>query len=96
MIEGALILLVGIGIGRIIRFRARPKAYKPKVIKPICGCQHHFALHDPKTGECHGGFDAYGEAVNYQSKTHIDGTPCACKVYAGPQPLPEYYAPEIA
>ena len=96
MLEGALILLVGIAIGRVLRLRARPKQYKPKPIVPKCGCGHHFSLHDPKTGECHGGFDFYGDPVNYQSKTTKDGTPCRCRKYAGPEPLPEYYAPEIS
>lgn len=96
MIEGALILLAGIAIGRVIRLRARPRAYKPKVVQPICGCKHHYSMHDPKTGICSGGFDEWGDAVNYQRVGKKDGTPCTCKVYSGPQPLPEYYAPEIA
>lgn len=96
MIEGALILLVGIAIGRVIRLRARPKAYKPKVVNPKCGCRHHFALHDPQTGVCHGGFSRYGEPVNYQREGKVDGTPCSCRKYTGPEPLPEYYAPEIS
>ena len=58
---------------------------KDKQGKPICGCDHHRAMHDPKTNECHGK-DYEGNGVYAR---------CTCRQYVGPEPLPSYYAPEI-
>jgi hypothetical protein len=55
---------------------------------PICGCEHHLAFHEMDgegnpTGHCR-------EIINSHN-----GTECGCQRYTGPEPLPEYYAPEI-
>lgn len=54
MLEGALILLAGLIIGRFVPGRRRgPKPYKPKdEPRPICGCGHHFSFHSPADGVC--------------------------------------------
>lgn len=89
MIEGALIALGGTVLGFLLgRFRRAPKA-APKPGGPICGCSHHASYHDGRKG-CHAQVRLKG----------IDGWlgdtgPCECRAYTGPQPLPEYYAPEI-
>ena len=57
----------------------RRKRNDLKPIKPICGCKHHLSYHDPATGRCRNG----------------DWGGCACRQYSGPQPLPEYFAPEM-
>jgi hypothetical protein len=45
MIEGAVIAVVALLIGRFLPARRRaPKA--PKPIEPVCGCGHHHAMHD--------------------------------------------------
>ena len=77
MLEGALILLAGIVIGRVLPGRRRKKAATGG---PVCGCGHHHSYHDPETGRCN--------ATRF-------GDPCKCLSYTGPEPLPEFYAPEI-
>lgn len=106
MLEGALILLVGIAIGRVLRLRARPKI--PKPVRAICGCDHHYSMHDPKTGECHATErelvarsgpikdDDYGDRIIGYKNEQWENRQCPCRRYAGPEPLPEYYAPEIS
>lgn len=94
MITGALILLAGIAIGMILRsFPARRKG--PKPVEAVCGCEHHHSMHDPETGACHATvqvsrYSRDGEWTGYEQK------PCACRRYSGPEPLPSFYAPEIA
>lgn len=61
------------------------RGVKARQGKPICGCGHHRAMHDPKTSECHG--REYEGGGIYSRRT--------CRQYAGPEPLPSYYAPEI-
>jgi hypothetical protein len=46
----------------------------------VCGCEHDLAFHNRDTGVCH-------------HKAH--GEQCSCQQYTGPQPLPEFFAPEI-
>lgn len=91
---GAAIYAGGFLMGRFLPARRKgPKPAEPP--QPLCGCKdgngghHHHSYHDPKTGECHG--QVY---VGYwSSQYHYD--PCTCRQYTGPQPLPEFYAPEI-
>jgi hypothetical protein len=94
MLEGALILLAGILLGRFLPGR-RKGPRPPKPVEAVCGCTHHHAVHDPKTGACNASVP-----VNRYSKsgdwTGHDYRPCACVNYSGPLPLPEYFAPEIA
>lgn len=95
MITGALILLVGIVIGVVLRsLPARRKG--PKPIQAVCGCRHHHAMHDPETSCCHARVD---EAATYDE----DGYPssyvkvqCSCRRYSGPELYPTYIATEIA
>lgn len=91
-IVGAVLFIAGMVFGRTARLRAR-KTYKPKVTQPICGCGHHFSLHDPKTKACHGSFDSWNDPINKAAGASTRG--CGCRQYSGPTPLPEYYAPEI-
>ncbi|WP_242910242.1 hypothetical protein [Actinomadura terrae] len=56
---------------------------------PICGCLHHLAFHDPRTGRCNGTApeatkwkdDPYGQKVPIAWKT----APCPCLRYVGPE-----------
>ncbi len=57
----------------------------PTIVKPVCGCGHHFAFHDLKTGRC----NEYIETI----RTSL--TQCRCQHYSGPEPLPEYFVPEL-
>jgi len=93
MLEGALILLAGLVVGRFLP--ARRKQRKAKQIKPVCGCEHGLHDHDKATGAC----NARSRTYRYDQATEfevLDGyVPCTCRQYTGPEPLPEYYAPEI-
>ena len=81
VLEGALILLAGIAIGRFTPGRRR-KSKKPK---PICGCGH--GLHDH-------GKDGCNAQVCYD-RLYNRWRECTCRKYVGPEPLAELYAPEI-
>jgi len=90
MLVGALILLIGIVIGR--RWgRAGSKVTKAIDPEPICGCEHHYSNHD-KDGHCHAsvkradGWDRWGDS------NHYEWVPCICHRYTGPEPLPTYTA----
>lgn len=85
MLEGALIAVVCFLLGVAVRsLPARRKGPMPSAPPdPVCGCGHHRAMHDPKKAmEC---------AVEFGHKMK-----CACCSYSGPEPLPAFYAPEIA
>ena len=91
IIEGALILAAGILLGRYLPARKKT----PEPVKPVCGCTHHYSMHDPGTGKCSAAvqisrYDAAGNWIGY------DHPACACRRYSGPEPLPSYYATEIA
>lgn len=89
MIEGALIALGGTVLGFLLgRFRRGPKA-APKPARPICGCKHHVSYHDGSRG-CHAQVRLKG-IDGWLGDTEV----CECRKYTGPEPLPEYYAPEI-
>jgi hypothetical protein len=81
LLEGAVIAVGAFLAGQWLP-RPRLRRGAPKPPKPVCGCTHHHSFHAPATGECH-------------APVHGKVMPCACKQYSGPQPLPEYYAPEI-
>lgn len=83
LLTGAGLLATGYGAGRIGRSRRHPKPRKPTPPpKPICGCGHNRSFH--AKGRCTGEVGKY--PYNYQ---------CKCGEYVGPEPMPEYYAPEI-
>jgi hypothetical protein len=89
LLLGAAVFAAGMLTGRL--WPARRKGPKPpKPVRPVCGCEHEMSFHDPKSGECHAMMYVPGSAS--RSSYH---TPCTCRQYSGPQPLPEYYAPEI-
>lgn len=62
--------------------RARRRARRASVPKPVCGCKHHKSYHENGSSKC--------SFVQWFS-----GERCKCKKYVGPQPLPEYYANEL-
>jgi hypothetical protein len=91
LLVGAAVFAAGQVTGRYLWPRHRKP---PEIVRgPICGCGHHRSLHDDK-GKCHGGFSEIGHkpiaSVKY---SHLA---CKCKQYVGPEPLPEYYAPELS
>lgn len=86
-----MLVLLGFVLGRIPRRTSKT----PKPPKPICGCGHHHAHHDPKAGICHGTrqvpskYNVYGEVIARKE------VPCTCKQYSGPEPLKTFFAPEL-
>jgi hypothetical protein len=90
LLAGAAIFAAGIAVGRLRRSERRPRK------GARCGCGHDFAFHDIKTGECHVvtkkavAYDKWGTAREWAEDR------CACRRYSGPEPLPQYYAPELA
>lgn len=97
LLEGGTLVAVGVLLGRFLPARRRtPKPFKPEPPpKPVCGCTHHFALHDPQTKACHGTVktpkhNAAGGHVGYTYPA------CACRQYVGPIPYPDFVALDIA
>ena len=87
MLEGAVIALVFFLLGRFLPGRRRGR----KPVEAVCGCRHHHSFHDPQTRAC-----AYAERRYLGNGRYGPPERCPCRQYAGPEPLPEYYAPEIA
>lgn len=60
------------------------KPVKGRSPQPICGCGHHRSFHT-ENGECH----------HWTPQGRVVERMCGCQKYIGPEPLPQYYAPEI-
>jgi len=96
-LEFAAVAIIGVLVGRFLPNRRRRVPKAPKPVKPLCGCGHHHGYHDPQSGQCHGLMS--GDPLRYNEFDHPTAwkqVPCTCRTYSGPQPLPEFYAPEIA
>jgi hypothetical protein len=93
-LEFAAVALIGVLVGRFLPNRRKgPKPAKPP--EPICGCTHHYSYHDPQTGECGAGVRVPSRYNDYGAVTAWKTAECACLQYSGPQPLPEYFVPEV-
>lgn len=93
MIEGAVVLIVGMLLGVPIgALVGRRRTYKaPPPVKPICSCLHTRGKHrDGGKGHCN-----VTTVTVLMGMPLKDGVTCPCTFYDGPVPLPEYYAPEI-
>ena len=87
MIEGAAILLVGLVAGYLAGRRNRRTA-APKIIEAVCSCRHPRGQHVDGKGAC--------QAKSKESANGVQMfVPCPCQLYDGPEPLPQFYAPEI-
>ena len=86
MLIGALILFIGIVVGRLSS-RLKPRAIDGEP-KPICGCKHHYSMHD-ENGKCQFEEDYHWHKGERRSDT------CPCQRYSGPEPLPKYIAGEL-
>jgi hypothetical protein len=85
---GAAILVAGVLIGRVARLRRSNRAPEP-----VCGCGHHYAMHDPATSVCHATF---ARELFQNGKYVGNRTPCNCRVYTGPQPVQVIWADGVA
>lgn len=89
MLEGALIALAGVLVGRFLPGRRRgPKPVPPP--KPVCGCGHSVSFHAGGEKAC-----AWVGEKYYRSGVGTVTPRCTCLKYVGPTPMPEFYAPEI-
>jgi len=93
MLEGALILLAGVLAGRLLPARRRTPKPRPQP-QAVCGCGHHYSFHAPATGACKG-TDRRRKYSDNGNDLGVHDFACGCQRYAGPQPLPDIYAPEI-
>lgn len=90
LILGALILVIGVIIGRFAAPRRLMAPRLPPPPKPICGCGHHLSYHDRKTGQCNN----YQPGVeNMKTKALVQ---CKCRQYSGPLPLEQLVPTEIS
>lgn len=91
MLAGGGLVIIGSGIGFIFGRVSR----RNKVPKPICGCGHVLAYHNPSTGRCNE-MERVEGVWDRERRRHVDKlVPCSCRQYTGPTPLPTVYAPEI-
>jgi hypothetical protein len=84
MLIGAVLLFIGMVIGRLstrLPSRTQHKEIEPV---PVCGCEHHYSMHDAE-GRCHDR-DSIWEGGKHKV---FD---CGCQHYTGPEPLPRYIA----
>lgn len=94
ILEGGICVLVGILLGRLWRRDSKGRGRDPQ---PVCGCKHHYSMHDPETGRCHGKVNGKPTTYGEWSSRPIawEQVSCTCRRYSGPEPLPTYTAPEI-
>jgi hypothetical protein len=69
------------------RRRRRPRDPYADDPQPLCGCGHHFALHDDH-GTCRGVIREI-EKTTRRGVTWVNHS-CGCAKYTGPEPLPRY------
>lgn len=79
MIEGAVIALVSVLVGRFLPGR---KKNVSKPVPPRCGCGHTIGFHENKTGKC--------SASSYNHYTEVTTT-CTCRHYDGPIPVESFF-----
>jgi hypothetical protein len=92
-LEFAAVALIGVLIGRFLPNR-RKGPEPPGTVKPVCGCGHHHSYHDPETGICNHTKRLITYEDAYTTK-YGDSLKCSCEQYSGPQPMPEFFAPEV-
>jgi hypothetical protein len=90
-LEFALVALAGVLLGRFLPNRRKG----PQPVEPICGCDHHHSFHDPQTGTCNASVPVARPRPDVYTPVSYDHRPCACRQYSGPQPMPEFFAPEV-
>ena len=83
-------------IAGVISGRIRRRITIDKDPDPICGCNHHLAMHDERTGRC-------SETVKTPSKYNGGGNaiayeymPCTCRRYVGPQVVETFIHPHLS
>lgn len=91
MLTGGGLVAIGWLIGRFGPARRRT----PAPPKPICGCGHALAYHNPTNGICRAE-DIEDDVWDEKAHRHVTkAVRCLCLQYTGPTPLPTVYAPEV-
>lgn len=92
LLVGGVLLGAGWLAGRFAPARRRG----PKSVQPVCGCKHHLAYHDPKSGHCMEENRVVTQRDAAMVPVAWKEIPCTCEQYVGPLPIDSLYAPEIA
>jgi hypothetical protein len=94
LLLGALLVVIGVFIGRLLPNRPRrPKP--PKPVEPLCGCRHHRSFHDDGTSRCHY-TSSTPVGANNHGLTMYEKFDCTCRKYIGPVTVEETYTPELS
>jgi hypothetical protein len=81
------------GTAVLMRFAGfRFRRDRQKQSEPVCGCEHAFAFHDLRTGECHATVDVPTKYDDYGCARAWKQAPCSCRHYTGPIPLEQVYS----
>lgn len=86
-VVGAGVAVAAYAIGQAQGFRRRRRDPYADDPRPVCGCGHHFALHDSE-GTCRG-VSREIEKTSGSGVTWVTRS-CGCATYTGPEPLPRY------
>jgi hypothetical protein len=86
-VVGAGIGIASYAVGQARGRRSRRRDPFADDPQPVCGCGHHYSLHDGEGG-CHGTHRVV-EQVSRDGKTWATEA-CGCARYTGPEPLPRY------
>lgn len=81
-LAGALVLLIGILLGRSLLFRRRPRSAKPP--PAVCeGCGHSLSYHEDDTCHAEEKRSLYSKSGSYKGKHYVR---CQCRRYVGHVP----------
>jgi hypothetical protein len=84
---GAVSAIAAYTLGQARGRRSRTERMLELEPAPVCGCSHHYSLHDDE-GACHG-VTRVKEQANRDGVTWVSEA-CGCRRYTGPEPLPRY------
>jgi hypothetical protein len=84
---GAASAMVAYTLGQARGRRSRSNRMLELEPPPVCGCTHHYSLHDDDR-VCHG-VNRVKEQTTREGVSWIS-QPCGCKRYTGPETLPRY------
>lgn len=95
ILSGGFCVFLGWTLGKFSAPRSSRAPKPPKPPKAVCGCGHHFALHDPTSNECYGEdeyelssgepiLDPHGMYVVAHAGAKSEVRRCTCRRYVGP------------
>lgn len=84
LLSALLGLLAGLTVGVVLAILS-DRRHRRRNPPPVCGCKHHYALHDPATGTCKAKMNVPKWRPGYGMRA--DWVDCTCQVYTGPTPV---------